>query len=80
MAQPAVISPVGVNKDIVQDSVNGFLADSHEEWVDKLSKLIESPELRDKLGQAGRQTVIAKYSAVSWQGQYIKYFQGLISQ
>src|SRR5690606_19473850 len=40
---PCVMSPVGANKDIVNDNENGFLADSQEEWFDKLSKLIEDP-------------------------------------
>lgn len=59
---PAVASPVGVNKEIIQDGINGFLANSEEEWIEKLSLLIENPELRYKLGMKGRQTVEKSYS------------------
>lgn len=60
---PTVCSPVGVNTDIIQDNENGMLADSEDEWVDKLSQLVESMELRKRLGRAGRRTVEEKYSA-----------------
>ena len=54
---PCVASPVGVNTDIVQTGVNGFLADSPAEWVDALSQLVKSLALRQQLGLAGRATV-----------------------
>jgi glycosyltransferase involved in cell wall biosynthesis len=62
---PTVCSPVGVNTDIIQDNENGMLAASEEEWIKKLSILLESPERREQLGRAGRRTVEQKYSAVS---------------
>lgn len=51
---PSVASPVGVNKDIIQDGVNGFLAESTEEWEDRLDRLLGSAELRKRMGFAGR--------------------------
>jgi glycosyltransferase involved in cell wall biosynthesis len=57
-----VASPVGVNKDIVSNAVDGFLATSHEEWVIALTKLIDDSELRNKMGCAGRQKVEISYS------------------
>lgn len=57
-----VASCVGGNKEIIQDGVNGFLASNENEWIDKLSMLIENPELRRNIGIAGRKTVEEKYS------------------
>lgn len=71
---PAVMSPVGVNTKIVDDGANGFLADNENEWIEKLSKLIESDELRKRLGSAGRQTVIDHYSFYSQKDYYLKLF------
>ncbi len=59
---PTVASNVGGNREIIQDGVNGFLASSEEEWIEKLSLLIEKPELRQRLGIAGRKIVEEKYS------------------
>jgi glycosyltransferase involved in cell wall biosynthesis len=59
---PVVASPVGVNKDIIEDGVNGFLASSQAEWVDKLERLIADPALRARLGAAGRKTIEQRYS------------------
>lgn len=59
---PAVASPVGVNRDIIADGQNGFLANAPDEWLDKLSQLVESPTLRAQLGAAGRRTIEEGYS------------------
>ncbi|NOZ47369.1 MAG: glycosyltransferase family 4 protein [Chlorobi bacterium] len=75
---PTVMSPVGVNTEIIEDGINGFLASTENEWVEKLSLLIESETLRKKLGKAGRNTVIEKYSFNSQKDRYLKYFNELI--
>jgi glycosyltransferase involved in cell wall biosynthesis len=62
---PTMCSPVGVNTDIIQDGENGFIADTEEEWVDKLGRLLRSAGLREQLGLAGRATVEQKYSAIA---------------
>lgn len=58
---PVVASPVGVNKEIVEQGVNGFLADSQAEWVTALEQLLTQPQLRSRLGQAGRLRVESTY-------------------
>ncbi len=72
---PAVVSPVGVNADIVEDGVNGFWASNSEEWLQKLHLLIESVELRQQLGEAGHQTVKQKYSVRAQQKAYLELFK-----
>ncbi len=77
LAIPAVMSPVGVNTEIVKDGENGFLADSESEWIEKLSMLIESPDFRKKLGASGRKTVEEKYSYNSKKDFYLSLFNKL---
>lgn len=72
---PTIMSPVGVNTEIIEDGVNGFLADPDEEWIDKLSQLIESPELRKRLGNAGRATVVKHYSVEANKQKYLDLFE-----
>ena len=59
---PVIVSPVGVNNEIIKDGINGFLVSDEEDWVEKLSRLIEDKHLREKMGAAGRKTVEEKYS------------------
>ncbi len=75
---PTIMSPVGVNCEIIQHGVNGFLATTTAEWVDCISKLIESEELRKNMGKEARKTVIDKYSVSSQQGVYLKLFNELL--
>jgi glycosyltransferase involved in cell wall biosynthesis len=73
---PAVMSPVGVNTKIVEDGRNGFLADSADEWFEKLSALVESADLRHKLGRAARETVVHQYSLESQRWRYLECLNG----
>lgn len=76
MEIPAVVSPVGVNLKIVEDGKNGFFADSQQEWIEKISLLIESPELRRNVGIAGRETVVRCYSVESQKEKFMALFNG----
>jgi len=60
--KPVVASPVGVNRDIVEHGVNGFLAETPQEWTDALRRLADDPDLRRRLGAAGRTKVERHYS------------------
>ena len=77
---PTIMSPVGVNIEIIEDGLNGFLASSDDEWIEKLSKLIESKELREKIGKAGRQTVNEKYSVEANKQKYLNAFNSLFEK
>jgi len=74
-----VMSPVGVNSEIICSGENGFLADSVDDWVDKLSKLIENEKLRQKFGKEGRRTVVKKYSVKALKNKYVNYFREAIN-
>lgn len=59
---PSVASAVGMNNDIITDGVNGFLARTEDEWVEKLSILIDDWRVRSKFRLEARSKVQAKYS------------------
>lgn len=59
---PVVASPVGVNREIVEEGRNGFLAATDDEWFEKLDRLVRRPELRLSLGEAGRTKVESSYT------------------
>jgi glycosyltransferase involved in cell wall biosynthesis len=72
---PTVMSPVGVNTEIIEDGVNGFLASTENEWIEKLAMLIESKELRSKIGKAGRETVKERFSMEAQKNNYLSLFK-----
>jgi glycosyltransferase involved in cell wall biosynthesis len=61
-ALPVVASPVGANREIVEENRNGFLASNPQEWFEKLDALIENAELRKRFGEQGRAKVAAQYT------------------
>ena len=80
MGLPVVASPVGVNTEIIQDGVNGFLAKDEKEWVEKLMLLIVNPALRKKIGAAGRKTVEEKYSVKILAPEYLRIIKDVINK
>jgi glycosyltransferase involved in cell wall biosynthesis len=75
---PVILSDVGVNGDIIEDGTNGFLANTTEEWIEKLSLLVESEQLRQDLGAAGRKTILERYSVLANRDQYVRYFNEVL--
>lgn len=72
---PAVASPVGVNREIISDGENGFLAVTEHEWRDKLLRLCEDSVLRHRMGYAARKSVEEKYSLQSWGPRLAKLYE-----
>jgi glycosyltransferase involved in cell wall biosynthesis len=56
-----VASPVGQSADFIEDGVNGMLAGSTQEWIDKIELLINDAALRRRLAQNGLETVRASF-------------------
>ncbi len=77
-AIPTILSPVGVNSEIIQHGENGFLANTDEDWLNYLSLLIENPDLRKKLGENARKTVEEKYSVEVNKHLYLKAIQEVL--
>ncbi|HEX4072092.1 MAG TPA: glycosyltransferase family 4 protein, partial [Planctomycetaceae bacterium] len=59
---PAVCSPVGVNRDIIHDGVDGFLPRTRDDWFPTIARLIKDPFLRETIGHAGRRRVEEAFS------------------
>ncbi|HEY3275924.1 MAG TPA: glycosyltransferase family 4 protein [Syntrophorhabdaceae bacterium] len=74
---PVVCTPVGINRDVVEDGVNGFRAGSIEEWGQKLSLLIEDPGLRERMGRAGRTRIMEGYTVSACAPRLFEWVKGL---
>lgn len=75
---PAVCSPVGINLTIIGDGRNGLLAATEDEWIDKLTRLLRFPPLRERLGAAGRETVEAEYSTSVHAPRVYRLFKSVV--
>jgi glycosyltransferase involved in cell wall biosynthesis len=51
------------NRSLVEDAVTGFLFGSPEELTAKADRLLQDPDLRARLGEAGRERVNARFGA-----------------
>ena len=76
---PTIMSPVGVNSEIINDGKNGFLASDNNEWVDKISLLINDENLRRSIGFEARKTVEEEYSVNANKKKYLFYFNQILS-
>lgn len=59
---PAVVSPVGVNQQAVQNNQTGLHARTGDEWVTALTRLINDPTQRQQMGLCGREWVNQQYA------------------
>lgn len=72
---PSVASRVGMNVEIIEDGRDGFLAGSADEWVEKLSILIQDRQLREKMGSLARIKIQNLYSIKSNKEKYINILE-----
>lgn len=59
---PCVCSSVGMTKEVIEHNENGLLASSSEEWTEALDLLLTDSDTQQRLAQAGRKTVVERYS------------------
>jgi glycosyltransferase involved in cell wall biosynthesis len=71
-----VATPTGSNKEIIRDGENGFLADSDDEWYERLKTLMENSELRREMGKQARRTAEEHFSLARQIDFIEEVFQG----
>ncbi len=75
---PVVATSIGVNKDIVEQGVNGFLAQNLADWELYLSILLKDNELRYQMGVNGKKKVKKEYSLQSQISRLNELLHGII--
>lgn len=75
LGMPALVSPVGMNTEVVTEPSNGFICDSPQEWYDALQKLLTNQDLRAQQGSAARRTIVERYSVASNKANFLALFQ-----
>lgn len=59
---PVVVSPVGMNSEILAQGSCGFSAKTSDDWVDAISTLLSNTTLACQMGRSGRQIIEARYA------------------
>jgi len=75
---PVIASPVGVNAEIVEHGVNGFLASTENEWRAALGVLLGDSSLRQRMGAEGRRKVEREYSLAVWGPKVAAMLQSVV--
>ena len=75
---PTIAVDLGANKRIINSGENGFLVNSESEWKESILKLIESEELRRKVGTNARETVVNKFSIKANESTYLEIIKKYI--
>ena len=75
MGIPAIATAVGANFRVIENGISGFLVKSDDEWRLRLAELMGDPELRRRIGQAGRERVERYYSVRANEPTYLSIFE-----
>ena len=59
---PVVVTPVGMNTEVLGKGNVGFGAATERDWVDALTELLRNSRLRSEMGRTGRDVVLRNYS------------------
>lgn len=77
---PCIATCVSGSEDIIVDGVNGLLVDPGQpvELALTLSRIIEDGDLAQRLGQAGRTTIIRDYQLINVTRQHLELYHRLL--
>ncbi len=64
--RPCVVSPIGMNADILAQAEVGLPAATPDQWAEALSALLADPDGAHRLGRQGRELVDSSYSLDRW--------------
>jgi glycosyltransferase involved in cell wall biosynthesis len=71
---PALVSPVGMNTEVVQDGYNGYICKDAADWHYYLRQLLTDAAHRRSLGKAARATIEQRYSVNSNTPNFLELF------
>ena len=61
LGRAVLVSDIPGNRTLVENGVTGFLFDSADDFAAKADRLLQDPDLRARLGSAGRERVSARF-------------------
>jgi len=77
MGRPALVSPVGMNREVVEHGRSGFWAETLDDWVARLDELASDRALLVRLGAAARSTVEKRFALDRVAGRVAEIIESL---
>ncbi|MEM7109943.1 MAG: glycosyltransferase [Bacteroidota bacterium] len=74
LEKPTVVSPVGINRKIIEHGVTGYHCTTLEDWHNYLLELLINQKKRIEMGKKGRQFVKKHYSLESNGANFLSLF------
>ena len=74
LGMPALVSPVGMNSEVVHDGVNGFVCATEADWYAALRRLLADQPERARQGEAARRTIVERYSVAANTANFLSLF------
>jgi glycosyltransferase involved in cell wall biosynthesis len=76
---PVVVSPIGMNGDVLQRGRVGLPAMAPDEWVHAVSAILDDQQMAHEMGLAGRQVVLQNFALPRLGDDLARYFRTLAS-
>ncbi len=80
LAIPTVATAIGANFRVIDHGRSGLLVTTEDEWFEALSRLLEDTQLRKSLGEAGRETVVNRFSIRANQATYLSILHRALTE
>ena len=71
---PTIAAATQTFIEAIEDGVDGFIANSTRDWIEKLQKLIENKDLRIEMGKKAREKTLDKYTTKSAKNESYNQF------
>ncbi len=76
---PTVAASTGTFREVITDGIDGYVAETLEEWEEKIGSLIRSKELRSSMGEKARETAVNQYTTRNAKNEaYYNYLRSRI--
>jgi glycosyltransferase involved in cell wall biosynthesis len=72
---PAMVSDFGVNSQIVNHKVNGWICKNEGDWYKYLSEILKNPDQSIEIGKQAREAIVKRYSVASNKENFLSLFQ-----
>jgi glycosyltransferase involved in cell wall biosynthesis len=76
---PPICSPIGSNPEVIDHGRTGFLADTREEWVEAMERLITDASLRAEMSERAANVAHEKYTLQANADRIVDAFRSALS-